>query len=169
MLELNVWRRRDSPPARMAIPRPRRLVPIIEPVICAWTTEAWPFARTNRASTSSATLPKLTMTSPRMVGPACLASCSVPRRIHSASTAMEPALATNVVRTGACMYLRPIEIGIRTSKDVKTIDGFSVSIVFALLDIEALSGAPRMEEDVRRDTFIRRCKDLLLCYALGSP
>jgi len=47
---------------------------------------------------------------------------------------MEPALATNVVRTGASAYFRPSETGIKTSNDIRSMGGLSYSTALALLD-----------------------------------
>ncbi len=58
---------------------------MIEPVICPFTTEVSPVLRTKSARINSAVLPKVTFSKPPIAEPARCASCSVARRIHSAS------------------------------------------------------------------------------------
>ena len=95
-----LWRSRPAPPATIANPSPNRLVPMIEPVICACTTSGWPFARTNIASISSARLPRLTVIKPPIAGPVWWASCSVATRIQSASTPTPTMPAANTQTAG---------------------------------------------------------------------
>ncbi len=73
---------------------------MIEPVICACTTSGCASDNTNRASTSSAALPKLTFSKLPIVAPVCIATCSVPRRTQSASTAMATRPATKIQTGG---------------------------------------------------------------------
>ena len=56
-------------PTTIARPRPKRLVPMIDPVICARTTSAFPAASTNTARISSAMLPKLIFSNPPIAVP----------------------------------------------------------------------------------------------------
>src|SRR5207237_5248466 len=89
-------------PARIARPRPSRLLPMIEPVIVAFTTPMLPERRTNSARMNSAALPKVTLSSPPMAGPARSATCSVARRIQAPSGMMAAAAAANTHIGGAC-------------------------------------------------------------------
>ena len=70
------------------MPRNNRVVPMMEPVICAWTTRVSARERTKRAIASSAALPKLTFNRLPIVAPARFASYSVARRVQSATTAI---------------------------------------------------------------------------------
>jgi hypothetical protein len=59
-------------------------------------------ARQNKkARTSSAMLPKLTLSSPPIVLPACSAACSVARRSQSASTAIAIPPVTNTSKSAS--------------------------------------------------------------------
>ena len=92
---LKVWRSNRAPPASIARPSPSRLVPMMEPVICARTIAAPLAVSTKKASSSSAMLPKLMVSSPPMAAPAWAATCSVACRTQSASTATAIAPVTN--------------------------------------------------------------------------
>ena len=67
---LKVCRARPMPPTRAEMPRNSNVVPMIEPVICAWTTRIFACRRMKRASISSAALPKLTLSRLPIVLPA---------------------------------------------------------------------------------------------------
>ena len=86
---------RRVPPTRTATPRNSSVVPMIDPVICACTTWVWARDSTNSANTSSAALPKVTLSRLPMALPACSATCSVARRIQSASTPIATSPARN--------------------------------------------------------------------------
>ena len=98
---LKVCRVRPIPPTKAEMPRNSKVVPMIEPVICAWTIRVFARERTKRASISSAVLPKLMLSSPPIVLPARSASCSVARRSQSASTAMAAAPVRKTQPAGA--------------------------------------------------------------------
>src|SRR5918912_1059713 len=77
-------RSRPHVPTTIASPSPRRLLPTIEPVICALATPGFPAPSTKSARMSSAMFPNVTLRSPPTADPARRATWSVPRRIHSA-------------------------------------------------------------------------------------
>src|SRR5271165_7277094 len=76
--------RNFMPPARTETPNTRRTLPMIEPVIDAFTTPASPFESAIMAMINSAALPKVAFNNPPTPWPRCSASSSVARPIQPA-------------------------------------------------------------------------------------
>src|ERR1700760_4661326 len=72
------------PPARIDAPITRRTLPMIEPVIDAFTTPVSPFESAISAMINSAALPKVAFNNPPTPWPRCSASSSVARPIQPA-------------------------------------------------------------------------------------
>ena len=83
---LNVCRGYFNPPARIDTPSTSRMLPIIDPVIDAFTSGyiAGPLARIIRPMINSAALPKLAFSSPPTPAPSVWARFSVARPITPA-------------------------------------------------------------------------------------
>src|SRR5215471_18464288 len=76
--------RNFRPPARIETPMTSRTLPMIEPVIDAFTTPVNPFESAISAIISSAALPKVAFNNPPTPWPKCFASSSVARPIQPA-------------------------------------------------------------------------------------
>src|SRR6516162_9795695 len=76
--------RNFMPPARIEAPNTSRTLPMIEPVIDAFTTPVSPFERAISAMINSAALPKVAFNNPPTPWPRCSASSSVARPIQPA-------------------------------------------------------------------------------------
>src|SRR6516165_8418279 len=76
--------RNFMPPARIETPNTSRTLPMIEPVIDAFTTPVSPFESAISAMINSAALPKVAFNNPPTPWPRCSASSSVARPIQPA-------------------------------------------------------------------------------------
>src|SRR5262245_988019 len=112
---LKVCFSRPHEPATMEMPRPSRLLPMIDPVMVALTTAPLPDRSTNSARMNSAALPKVTFSRPPMAGPARSATCSVARRIHPLNGMMAAAAVANTHSGAACISARASDSGTSTS------------------------------------------------------
>src|SRR5438132_2044983 len=74
-----------NPPSRMDSPRTSRMLPMMDPVIEAFTTLVSPLERAMAAMISSAALPKVAFKSPPSPSPTRAASSSVARPIQPAT------------------------------------------------------------------------------------
>src|SRR5207244_2246136 len=74
-----------NPPSRMDSPRTSRMLPMMDPVIEAFTTLVSPLESAMAAMISSAALPKVAFNSPPSPSPTCAASSSVARPIQPAT------------------------------------------------------------------------------------
>jgi hypothetical protein len=70
MVAENVWVPFFRPPIRRLAPRTRRTLPMIEPMIEAFTTVVRPAARAKIVMMSSAAFPKVALRTPPIRGPA---------------------------------------------------------------------------------------------------
>src|SRR2546426_5083565 len=78
----------------MLTPRTRRMFPMIEPVIDAFTTPTRPLDRATRAMSSSVAFPNVAFRRPPRPGPACLLTSSVATPIaYARGTIATPAIA----------------------------------------------------------------------------
>src|SRR5262249_7794066 len=112
---------RPAPPAGGAGQARGRLSQMIEPVMAALTTWAFPEWRTKSARISSAALPKVTFSRPPTADPADFVISSVARRIQSASGTMAAAAGTKTPSGGGGRYARPTDSGTSSNKYVKII------------------------------------------------
>jgi len=108
------WR---MPPARIAAPRTRRRLPMIDPVREAFTTPVNPLLSATRLMMSSAALPKVALRKPPMPEPERAASCSVARPIQPAKGTIAIAATTKrrVSFRHAGTYRSAIAIGTASS------------------------------------------------------
>jgi hypothetical protein len=79
---------RFVPPATIANPSTKRMLPIIDPVIEALTTSCNPARRAMIAMINSAAFPNVAFSNPPIPGPRCSAIHSVALPIHPASGMM---------------------------------------------------------------------------------
>ena len=84
-VRLNLCALNRRPPAKIEAPSTRSRLPMIEPVIEAFTTSMCPARSAIRAMMSSAALPKDALSNPPMPSPMRWASCSVAWPIQPAS------------------------------------------------------------------------------------
>src|SRR5215510_3393510 len=111
---LKVCFSRPHDPATMEMPRPSKLLPMMDPVMVALTTAVLPDRSTNSARMNSAALPKVTFSKPPMAGPARSATCSVARRIHPLNGMMAAAATANTQSGAAPSSARTSDSGTST-------------------------------------------------------
>src|SRR5215471_7353754 len=120
------------PPARIETPNTSRTLPMIEPVIDAFTTSVSPFESATSAIINSAALPKVAFNNPPTPWPRCSASSSVARPIQPArgTTARQEQM-NKAVSFPNCGQIRSTTAtGTKTSSQF--IEGFSNDVMLVI-------------------------------------
>src|ERR1700751_684203 len=124
--------RNFMPPARIETPNTRRTLPMIEPVMDAFTTPVSTFESAISAMINSAALPKGAFNNPPIPWPRCSASSSVARPIQPARgiTAKQEQM-NKAVSFPNCGQIRStMATGTKTSNQL--IDGFRNDLMLAI-------------------------------------
>src|SRR5215469_1696406 len=150
------------PPARMETPMTSRILPMIEPVIDAFTTPISPFESAISAMINSAALPKVAFNNPPTPWPRCSASSSVARPIQPArgTTARQEQM-NKAVSFPNCGQIRSTTAtGTKTSSQF--IEGFSNDV---MLVIHQVSGTHYNGE--HKSPLIDWSLGTIVCYPEG--
>ena len=94
--------RLPMPPTSIAAPSTSSTLPMIEPMIVAFTSSCRPALRANRAMISSGALPKVTFSKPPIPGPERAANSSVARPMSAAVGMIPSAAAKKITVAEAC-------------------------------------------------------------------
>src|SRR6266404_105582 len=124
--------RNFMPPARIETPMTSRTLPMIEPVIDAFTTPVSPFESAISAMINSAALPKVAFNNPPIPWPRCSASSSVARPIQPArGTTAKQEQMNKAVSFPNCGQIRSTTAtGTKTSSQLS--EGFSKDFMLAI-------------------------------------
>src|SRR6516225_8227377 len=147
--------RNFMPPARIEAPNTSRTLPMIEPVIDAFTTPVSPLESAIRAIINSAAFPKVAFNNPPIPWPRCSASSSVARPIQPArGTTAKQEQMNKAVSFPNCGQIRSTTAaGTKTSSQF--IEGFSSDVISV---IHQVSGTHYNGEH----------KTLLIDWSLGT-
>src|SRR5215831_12144041 len=124
--------RNFMPPARIETPRTSRTLPMIEPVIDAFTTPVSPFESAISAIINSAALPNVAFNNPPTPWPRCSASSSVARPIQPArgTTARQEQMNKAVLFPNCGQIRSTTATGTKTSSQL--IEGFSNDFMWVI-------------------------------------
>src|SRR5258708_30362809 len=124
--------RNFTPPPTIETPMTSRTLPMIEPVIDAFTTPVSPFESAISAMINSAALPKVAFNNPPIPWPKCSASSSVARPIQPArGTTAKQEQMNKAVSFPNCGQIRSTTAtGTKTSSQLS--EGFSNDFILAI-------------------------------------
>src|SRR5215470_15577346 len=124
--------RNFMPPARIETPNTSRTLPMIEPVIDAFTTPISPFESAISAMINSAALPKVAFNNPPTPWPRCSASSSVARPIQPArgTTARQEQMNKAVSFPNCGQTRSTMATGTKISSELS--DGFSNDFILVI-------------------------------------
>ena len=110
-LTSNCWLPFLRPPRKAESPRISRVLPMIEPVMDAFTRSVSPLRRAKSVMMSSAAFPNVALSNPPRELPSRAAACSVASPIQAASGTRASAEAAKIVHSGAWTARHAIAAG----------------------------------------------------------